>query len=122
MPLKGSKYSINKKGKQLPPPPPPHSVVPIAVHPKHPITNSSVANATVCGIVIQPAKETVGRYTEQNTVVFVQKRDCPEWRVKARTKLRMAVQIHVRKIPPPPPHPILFFVLPVEHPKQPNTR
>ena len=119
MPLKGSKYSMKKKGKQLPPHTPPFFVVPIATHPKHPTTNSSVVNVTVCGIAMQHAKETVGLSIEQSTAAFVQNKDCPGRRVKARTKLRRVVQI--RKKPPPPPHPILFFVPPVEHLKQRNT-
>ena len=119
MPLKVSKDSIKLKGKQLPPPhTPPFFVVPLAMNPKHPTTNSSVANATVRGIAIQYVKEAVGWDTEQNTDVFVQKMGCPGWRVKARTKLRMVVQIRKK---PPPPHPILFFAPPVEHPKQRNT-
>ena len=107
------------KGKQLPPHTPPFFVVPIAVHPiKHPTTNSSVANVTVYGTAIQHANATVGWITEQSIDVFVQKRDCPEWRVKVKMKLRKAVQI--KKKPPPPPHPIQFFAPPVAHPKQPS--
>ena len=105
------------KGKHLPPHTPPFFVVPLAVNPKHPTTNSSVANVTLCGIAIQRVKEIVGRLTEQIIDAFVPKRDCPKWRVKARTKLRRAVQIRKK----PPPHPILFVARLVEHPKHPNT-